>query len=111
MVPPPDQEARVEILKVHTRNMPLADDVDLEKIAKATDGYSGADIANLVREAGMNAIRHEEQLTTVNAKHFEAAKTKIKPSVTPEMLKAYKDYIDDMSTKRDAISTTPGPYT
>ncbi len=111
LVPPPDYEARVEILKVHTRQMPLDEDVDLEKIAKATEGYSGADIANLVREAGMYAIRHEEQLTTVNAKHFDAALTKIKPSVTPEMLKAYKEYIDAMSTHRDAIDTTPGPYT
>ena len=111
LVPPPDVEARVEILKVHTRNMPLDDSVNLEKIAKATEGYSGADIANLVREAGMYAIRHEEQLTTVTSKHFDAALTKIKPSVTPEMLKAYKDYIDAMSTQRDAIDTTPGPYT
>lgn len=111
LVPPPDAEARVEILKVHTRNMPLADDVNLEKIAKATDGFSGADIANLVREAGMNAIRHEEKLTTVNSKHFDAALDKIKPSITPEMLTAYKEYIDAMSTKRDAIDTTPGPYT
>jgi transitional endoplasmic reticulum ATPase len=91
--------------------MPLADDVDLEKIAKATDGFSGADIANLVREAGMYAIRQEEQLTTVKGKHFDAAMDKIKPSITPEMLKAYKEYIDVMSTKRDAIDTTPGPYT
>jgi transitional endoplasmic reticulum ATPase len=91
--------------------MPLADNVDLEKIAKATEGYSGADLANLVREAGMYAIRQEEQLTSVNGKHFDAALEKIKPSVTPEMLKAYKDYIDAMSTKRDAIDTTPGPYT
>ncbi len=111
MVPAPDQEARLEILQVHTRQMPLADDVDLAKIAKITEGYSGADLANLVREAGMYAIRNEETLTTVNAKHFDAALMKIKPSVTPEMLKAYKDYIDAMSTKRDAIETTPGPYT
>ncbi|MFX1576375.1 MAG: CDC48 family AAA ATPase [Promethearchaeota archaeon] len=111
MVPPPDKDARIEILKVHTRNMPLADDVDFEQIAKTTEGYSGADLANLVREAGMYAIRHEDKLTTVNAKHFEAALKKIKPSVTPEMLKAYKEYIDTMSTQRDAIDTTPGPYT
>ncbi len=111
MVPAPDMEARIEILKVHTRKMPIDDDVDLIKIAKETEGYSGADIANLIREAGMYAIRNEEKLTTVNAKHFEAARAKIKPSITPEMLKAYKDYIDVMSTKRDAIDTTPGPYT
>ncbi len=58
----------------------------------------------------MYAIRSEEALSTVNLKHFEAALEKIKPSVTPEMLKAYEDYIAVMSTKRDAIDTTPGPY-
>lgn len=109
-VPPPDTEARLEILRVHSRKMPLAKDVDLEEIAKVTEGYSGADLANLVREAGMYAIRTEEALSTVNLKHFEAALEKIKPSVTPEMLKAYEDYIAVMSTKRDAIDSTPGPY-
>jgi transitional endoplasmic reticulum ATPase len=109
-VPPPDTEARLEILQVHTRDMPLDKDVDLEEIAKITEGYSGADLANLVREAGMYAIRSEDSLTTVNLKHFEAALEKIKPSVTPEMLKAYEDYIAAMSTKRDAIDSTPGPY-
>ncbi|MDO8123970.1 MAG: hypothetical protein Q6364_06290, partial [Candidatus Hermodarchaeota archaeon] len=109
-VPPPDTEARHEILQVHSRNMPLGKDVDLEELAKITEGYSGADLANLVREAGMYAIRSEEALSTVNLKHFEAALEKIKPSVTPEMLKAYEDYIAVMSTKRDAIDSTPGPY-
>ncbi|MFX1490918.1 MAG: CDC48 family AAA ATPase [Promethearchaeota archaeon] len=111
LVPAPDQEARLEILQVHTRNMPLHDDVDLQKIAKITEGYSGADLANVVREAGMYSIRTEEDAAIVKAKHFESALDKIKPSITPEMLKAYEEYAVAMSTKRDAISTTPGPYT
>ena len=90
--------------------MPLHDDVDLQKIAKITEGYSGADLANVVREAGMYAIRTEEDAAIVKAKHFESALDKIKPSITPEMLKAYEEYTVAMSTKRDAISTTPGPY-
>ena len=110
LVPAPDKEARIEILQVHTRGMPLDKDVDLKEIANITEGYSGADLANLVREAGMYAIRTEESLTTVKSKHFKVALEKIKPSVTPEMLKAYEEYITDMSTKRDAIDTTPGPY-
>ncbi len=53
----PNKEARLEILKVHTRGVPLAEDVDLEKIAEVTHGYTGADLAALVREAGMSALR------------------------------------------------------
>ncbi|MEM0001779.1 MAG: CDC48 family AAA ATPase, partial [Desulfurococcaceae archaeon] len=56
-IPPPDRRARREILAVHTRNMPLADNVDLDKIAEMTHGYTGADIAALVKEAAMNALR------------------------------------------------------
>ncbi|MFX1245555.1 MAG: AAA family ATPase, partial [Promethearchaeota archaeon] len=110
LVPPPDKDARLEILQVHTRGMPLDKDVSLSELAKTTEGYSGADLANLIREAGMFAIRTEEKLTTVKAKHFKVALEKIKPSITQEMLKAYEEYIADMSTKRDAIETTPGPY-
>jgi len=53
----PNKEARLEILKVHTRGVPLAENVDLEKIAEVTHGYTGADLAALVREAGMSALR------------------------------------------------------
>jgi transitional endoplasmic reticulum ATPase len=56
-IPPPDKEARFEILRVHTRNMPLAKDVDLEELANMLEGYSGADIEMLVREAGLIALR------------------------------------------------------
>ncbi len=53
----PDKQGRYEILQIHTRNMPLAEDVDLEKLAEITHGYTGADIAALVREAAMHALR------------------------------------------------------
>jgi len=52
----PDKKARLEILKVHTRNAQLTDDINLEKIATDIVGFSGADIANLIREAGMHVI-------------------------------------------------------
>ncbi|MFW9920180.1 MAG: CDC48 family AAA ATPase, partial [Candidatus Thorarchaeota archaeon] len=56
-VPPPDLEARKEILRVHTKNMPLADDVNLDTLATMTEGFSGADIEGLTREAAMAAVR------------------------------------------------------
>ncbi|RLG89853.1 MAG: AAA family ATPase, partial [Thermoprotei archaeon] len=56
-IPLPDKQGRLEILQIHTRGMPLADDVDLGKLAEITHGYTGADIAALVREAALNALR------------------------------------------------------
>jgi cell division protease FtsH len=59
MVHPPDHRGRVEILKVHARKVPLANDVDLEALASATPGMTGADLANLVNEAALLAARHQ----------------------------------------------------
>jgi len=56
-IPVPDKRARKEILQVHTRNMPLADDVNLEELAEITHGFTGADLAALCREAAMHALR------------------------------------------------------
>jgi cell division protease FtsH len=60
VIHPPDQRGRVEILKVHTRNVPLAADVDLEQLASSTPGMTGADLANLVNEAALLAARRRE---------------------------------------------------
>jgi transitional endoplasmic reticulum ATPase len=56
-VPVPDQAARLRILQIHTAKMPLATDVDLEGLASRTEGYTGADLENLVRRAGLQAPR------------------------------------------------------
>ncbi len=58
-VNPPDQPGRVQILKIHTRDVPLADDVDLERIAASIPGSTGADIALLVNEAALTAVRND----------------------------------------------------
>ncbi len=60
MVHPPDHKGRVEILKVHTRKVPLAKEVDLEELAASTPGMTGADLANLVNEAALLAARRRE---------------------------------------------------
>jgi len=57
MIPVPNEEGRLKILEIHTRNMPLSDDVDLKKIAEMTHGFVGADLASLCREAGMHVFR------------------------------------------------------
>ena len=93
-VPPPDKAARLEILKVHTRRMPLAEDVDLERIAETTEGYAGSDLALLVREAGMLAMRENMNADKVHMRHFEEALRKVRPSLTPEMLKFYESWAE-----------------
>ncbi|MDI9616885.1 MAG: CDC48 family AAA ATPase [Methanothrix sp.] len=89
---PPDEDSRLEILKIHTANRPLADDVDLAEIAKRTENYSGADLAAVCSEAVMLAIREyvlagkpqdEESLKNlkVERRHFEEALKKVRPSL------------------------------
>jgi cell division protease FtsH len=75
VVPQPDVKGRLEILKVHTRNIPLAENVNLEVIARGTPGFSGADLANLVNEAALLAARKSK--TVVDMEDFEAAKDKV----------------------------------
>ncbi len=75
VVPLPDVRGREQILKVHMRKVPLADDVEPTKIARGTPGFSGADLANLVNEAALFAARANKRL--VSMADFEKAKDKI----------------------------------
>ncbi len=92
-IPMPDERMRAEILKVHTRRMPLAKDVIIEELAKATEGYTGAEIENLTREAGMNAIRNDA--TTVAKADFEYALTEIRPAVPRELAERIRRFKDE----------------
>jgi transitional endoplasmic reticulum ATPase len=108
LIPAPDEESRKEIFRIHTKGMPLAEDVSIEELAKKAEGYSGADIEALCREAGMLAIRDKLKggLTKEEAKeiaskikitneHFERAMEKVKPSLTKEDLERYKKIVED----------------
>jgi cell division protease FtsH len=75
VVPRPDVRGREEILRVHSRKIPLNDDVDLSILARGTPGFSGADLANLVNEAALNAARQNRK--TVMMYDFELAKDKV----------------------------------
>ncbi|MCD6590760.1 MAG: CDC48 family AAA ATPase [Candidatus Aenigmarchaeota archaeon] len=108
LVPAPDEKARLEILKIHTRNMPLKN-VDLKKIAKKTEWYSGADIEALCREAALNALRENMKARQVENKHFENAMKKVKPSITPDVIKFYENLMERIST-RERASKDEGDY-
>src|SRR5512134_232148 len=75
VVPNPDLGGREKILRVHTRNVPVAQGVDLKTIARGTPGFSGADLANLVNEAALLAARRGKRVVTT--REFEDAKDKV----------------------------------
>jgi len=103
-VPPPDEKGRLDILKIHTRHVPLAEDVDLREIAKMTNGYTGADLAALVREATLAALREDLKATRVRFKHFEQALSKVRPSVTKYMIDFYSRWLE--SARQISVTST-----
>ncbi len=85
----PTKKGRLEILKVHSRNIPLAADVELESIARGTVGMSGADLANLVNEAALIATREDK--TAVDMKDLDAARDKVIMGAKREEVMTEKD--------------------
>ncbi|MFH1978320.1 MAG: AAA family ATPase, partial [Candidatus Aenigmatarchaeota archaeon] len=107
-VPAPDEKSRLKILEVHTKNMKIKG-VDLKELSKKTDGFSGADLEAIVREAGLNALREDIKNTSVSKKHFEEAIEKSKPSITPQIVDFYnkmeaKMKAPDVSEKKEELS-------
>ena len=108
-VPVPDRDARRAIFGVHTRNKPLADDVDLDELAGRTDGYVGADIEAVCREASMAATREfihsvsaEEAAKSVEnvrvtREHFEEALGEVGPSVDDETRERYEELEEEFN--------------
>ncbi|KAJ1822056.1 hypothetical protein LPJ56_001006 [Coemansia sp. RSA 2599] len=96
-VPPPDERARREILGIRARRMALADDVDMDRLARCTEGFSGADLANLAREAAMLALRRDLVASSVTMDDFDRAMGVVQPSLNPEMMSFYKDISQQFS--------------
>ncbi len=98
----PVYDTRLKIIKVHTKEMPLADNVSLEKLAQITEGYSSADLENLCREAGMQAIRElMTDLDEIRYKHFEYALTKIKSTLPKEVVERYEQLAKQITESRN----------
>jgi transitional endoplasmic reticulum ATPase len=91
-VPPPDAEARAEILRAASKATPLAADVDLAALAGDLDGYSAADCSALVREAALTAMRASLDSTEVTAEQFAAARKVVRPSLDPRQLADLEAY-------------------
>jgi transitional endoplasmic reticulum ATPase len=102
----PDEAGREHILKIHTARMPMAKDVDLAKIAAQTERYTGADLEDVVRRAGLVAIRTRgEDAKTVKAEDFAAALVDCRATVTPEMEEEYEKLKGEL--KKRAMEVNP----
>ena len=105
-VGPPDTAGRRRILAIHTKRMPLAKDVDLEDLARRTENFTGADLEDLVRRAGLTALRRDLEEGEVTKADFELALSETRASVTEEMLNDYAKIRDTL--KSDAVKPVGG---
>ncbi len=102
----PDRAGRRHILGIHTKAMPLAKDVDLDALAAQTERFTGADLEDLVRRAGLFALRERIEAVEVTMAEFERALEETRASVTPEMEREYDQIQENL--KQDARSASSG---
>ncbi|MGN6619990.1 MAG: CDC48 family AAA ATPase [Sphingomonas sp.] len=101
----PDRGGRRRILSIQTQKMPLASDVDLDDLAERTDRFTGADLEDLVRRAGLVALRRSLSSDRVTMADFEEALIESRASVTPEMESEYEQMASRL--KQDAAAIQP----
>ncbi|CAH9096608.1 unnamed protein product [Cuscuta epithymum] len=105
-VPPPDLEARCEILRVHTRNMKLDADVDIRQVAENTDLYTGAELEGLCREAGIVALREDISATVVCDRHFQTVRQSLKPALTQGEIESYSSFMKKEKEKNPSLCSS-----
>jgi transitional endoplasmic reticulum ATPase len=98
-VPPPDAEARGEILRASSRNVPLADDVDMQALAASLEGFSAADCAALIREAALAAMRESLEASSVTAAHVATARKRVRPSLDPGQVAWLETYAEKQAAR------------
>ncbi|XP_022633961.1 cell division control protein 48 homolog B isoform X2 [Vigna radiata var. radiata] len=96
-VPPPDLEARYEILCVHTRKMKTGHDVDFRRLAEDTELFTGAELEGLCKEAGIVALREDISAAIVFDRHFQIAKRSLKPALTKAEIDSYSSFMKTSS--------------
>jgi transitional endoplasmic reticulum ATPase len=90
----PEEEGREQILKIHTRESPLAPDVSLREIAEITDGYVGSDMETIAREAAIEALRDDEDAEEIEMRHFREAIDSVRPTITDDLMEYYEQMQD-----------------
>lgn len=111
LVRPPTKEGREKILTIHTKNMPRARDVDIKKLSEETEGYVGADIESLAREAAILALREDINSKEVSMKHFIEAMKKVPASVSKTAAERYSKMEEEyLKSARAALSPEAKAY-
>ncbi len=100
LVPQPDEKGRLEILKIFTKEMPLASNIELESLNNMIEGFSGADIETWCREAAMIALRENIRARKVSLEHFKEARKIVNPTLTTEILEWYIKFGDRLKSRR-----------
>ena len=100
LTPIPDVKGRKKIFEIYTEKMPKAKDFSISELAEKTEGYVGADIEGVCREAAMIALREDMNTKTVKMEHFLSALEVVKPSVDKEIEEVYKQLEDYFTTAR-----------
>ncbi|MBD3187877.1 CDC48 family AAA ATPase, partial [Candidatus Bathyarchaeota archaeon] len=103
-VPPPGDRERKEILEIFTKSMPLAEDVNLDDLAKKTKGFSGADIEGFCREAAIRALRDDIHAEEVRMKHFLGVFEDIHASITDDMMNYYEKMKERLLSRKTGRS-------
>jgi len=104
-VPSPDFDSLKEIFKIHSHDMPLSRDVVLDDLARKAQGYSGADIEAICREAAMNSLREDVDATEVSRRDFDVALERVGPSITPDDDAWYQKFSKRLRRERAAAPT------
>jgi transitional endoplasmic reticulum ATPase len=100
LVPQPDKQGRLEILKIFTKEMPLASNITLENLNNMIDGFSGADIETWCREAAMIALRENLRARKVSIDHFKEARKMVNPTLTNEVIEWYEKFGEKLKSRR-----------
>ncbi len=105
MVGEPSVGGREQILKIHTRDSPLAPDVSLREVAEITDGYVGSDLESIGREAAMEALREDNEADEVEMRHFRRAMEAVRPTITDDLMSYYEQVEEEFKGgARDQIT-------
>jgi len=100
LIPPPDKESRIAILRIHAKDMPLGK-FKLDEIATKMENYTGADIEAVCREAALIAMRDGKK--TVSKKHFESAVERVRPTVTEDMMEYYNRMGETLTSGLESV--------
>ncbi|HIH31883.1 TPA: CDC48 family AAA ATPase [Candidatus Woesearchaeota archaeon] len=111
LVSVPDKKSRKEIFTVHTKNMPLAKDVKIAELVDKTEGYVGADIEAICREAAMLALRDDMNTKDIKMKYFLEALKKVRPSASKEIEEMYEQFQNTFrKTRAEEMKNAPSYF-